>query len=186
MGRFEEGLREHELAEATDPLSLVGKTNLGDIFYDARRYDQAIEQYRQVLELDADFAIAQAGLGMAHAQQGTLPDALVHLRRATELDTDPEYAGLLGYVYAVAGDKARARRIIAQLVERSKKGYISPVGVALVYLGMGEPSQSCEWLERGYEVRDSDFAYLRVDPQWDKLRPNPCFQSLMQRMGASQ
>jgi adenylate cyclase len=182
MGRFDEALREHELLEATDPLSLGSKTNLGDIFSLARRYDKAVQQYRYVLELDPNFAIAQLGLGMAYVQQGKLQDGIVNLRKASQLDTDPGYAGMLGYAYAVAGDKAQARRIIAQLVERSRKSYISPVGVALIYLGMGEESQSCEWLERGYQVRDSYLAYIKVDPVWDKLRPNACFQSLMQRM----
>ena len=185
MGRFDEALREHEIGAGTDPLSLVGETNLGDIFYFARRYDKAVQQYRRVLELDANFGIAQSGLGIAYVQQGKLQDGIVHLRKASQLDTDSGYAGMLGYAYAVAGDKAQARRIITQLAERSRKSYISPVGVALIYLGMGEERQSCEWLERGYQVRDSYFAYIKVDPVWDKLRPNACFQSLTQRMGVS-
>ena len=183
VGRFEESLREHELGNANDPLSLLGRTNLGDIYADARRYDEAVEQYRQVLELDANYALAQAGLGTTYIQQGKFQDAIVHLRRATELDTDPGYAGMLGYAYGLAGDKFEAQRIITQLLERSKKSYISPVAVALVYVGMGEQSPCCEWLERGYQARDSNFAYIQVEPLWDKLRPNPCFQSLMQRMG---
>jgi len=50
---------------------------------------------------------------------------------------------------------------------------------------MGEQSQSCEWLERGYQARDSALAYIRVEPLWDKLRSNPCFQPLIHRMGVS-
>lgn len=185
MGRFEESLREHQLAGPDDPLSLGGETNLGDIYYSARRYNEAAKQYQQVLELDANYAIAQAGLGMTYIQQGNLQDAIVHLRRATELDTDASYAGILGYAYAVEGNKAEARKILTQLMDRSRKGYISPQAVALVYLGMGEQNQSCEWLEHGYQARDSDLAYIRVEPLWDKIRPNPCFQDLLHRMGVS-
>jgi TolB-like protein/DNA-binding winged helix-turn-helix (wHTH) protein/Tfp pilus assembly protein PilF len=183
MGRFEESLREHELSVATDPLSLGGKTNLGDLYYGSRRYDEAVKQYRQVLELDANFALAQAGLGTAYLQQDKLQEAIVHLQRATQLDTDPLYEAILGYAYAVAGEEPQARRVITQLAERAQKSYVSPAAVALVYLGMGKRSQACDWLERGYQARDSNLAQIRIAPLWDKLRPEPCFKSLLRRMG---
>jgi len=185
MGRFEESLREHQLPAADDPLSLVGETNLGDTYYFARRYDEAVKQYRQVLELDANFALAQAGLEMAYIQQDKLQEAIVHLRRATQLDTDLEYEAILGYAYAVAGDETQARRMITQLAERAQKSYVSPAAVALIYLGMGKRSQACDWLERAYQGRDSNLAYIRIEPLWDRLRPDPCFKTLMQRMGVS-
>jgi hypothetical protein len=68
-------------------------------------------------------------------------------------------------------------------MEPSRNGYVSPEAVALVYWGMGEEGQAGDWLERAYQAHDSELAYIRTDPVWDKLRPKRCFQNLMQQMG---
>lgn len=184
LGRFSESLQELKIAKELDPVpSLIGRTNLADVYATARRYDAAVEQYQQVLELDPNFSEAQGGLGVTFALQGKLQDAIVHLRKAEQLDTDPEFLGMLGYTYALAGDKAQARGILRQLMERSRSGYVSPEAVVLVYFGMGEEGQACDWLERAYQAHDSGLAYIRTDPIWDRLRPKPCFQNLMKRMG---
>ena len=182
LGRFSQALREHEISQGFDPLSLVGKTNLADSYFLARRFADAEEQYRRVLAIDANFVLSLGGLGTVYIQQGKLPDAIAQLQRATELDTDPGYAGTLGYAFAQIGDEAKARKIIAQLLERSRKTYVSPTSVALVYLGLGEKGRACDWLERGYLERDSNLADIGVDPLWDKLRPSACFKKTMQRI----
>jgi len=60
MGRPEEGLRETKRAQELDPLSLIINTTLGWQFYLARRSDQAIDQLRRVLDIDAKFTPARA------------------------------------------------------------------------------------------------------------------------------
>ncbi len=54
-GRFEEAIAEAKQALELDPLSLIINRNLGDAFYHARQYDQAIEQERKTMELDPNF-----------------------------------------------------------------------------------------------------------------------------------
>src|ERR1700733_1980645 len=46
MGRTDEGEAQHRRAIEADPLNLIDNTNLGDGFYDERKYDQAIAQYQ--------------------------------------------------------------------------------------------------------------------------------------------
>ncbi len=58
LGRFDEAQRESELARQLDPLSLAIATDRGAIFYYARQYDRAIEQFRAVEEMDPKFARA--------------------------------------------------------------------------------------------------------------------------------
>ena len=54
-GRFDEALRESDLARELDPLSLIIATDHGAILLAARQYDRAIEQLRSVVELVPDF-----------------------------------------------------------------------------------------------------------------------------------
>lgn len=55
QGRFDEALRESEMARRLDPLSLVIATDRAAIFYYARQYDRAIEEFRAVQEMDSKF-----------------------------------------------------------------------------------------------------------------------------------
>jgi len=54
-GRFDEALRESEIASRLDPLSLIIAADQAEIFYYSRQYDQAIERFKAVLEMDPNF-----------------------------------------------------------------------------------------------------------------------------------
>ena len=58
QGRFDEALAENERARELDPLSLIIASDRGAIFYFARQYDRAIEQFRAVLQRDPPFGNA--------------------------------------------------------------------------------------------------------------------------------
>src|SRR5258705_12723564 len=75
MGRSEEGLRETKRAQELDPLSLIINTTLGWQLYLARRSDQAIEQLRKVLDIDARFTPARRGIEKGYVQKGRQEEA---------------------------------------------------------------------------------------------------------------
>ena len=52
-----------------NPLSVVIRTHLGLMFYQARRYDEAIAQLTQTLEMEPEFAAAHYFLGLAYEQK---------------------------------------------------------------------------------------------------------------------
>jgi len=56
--RFNESLREFNLAQDLDPLSLILSTDKGVVYYYSGQQDKAIDQARQILAHDADFADA--------------------------------------------------------------------------------------------------------------------------------
>ena len=88
----------------------------------------------------------------------------------------------LGHVYAVSGRKTEAQNVLSQLLEQSKKQYVSPFYIAVVYAGLNENEKAMDWLEKAYEDRSNGIVFLKVDPQLDGLRSNPRFQSLLRRL----
>src|SRR5207249_9938528 len=76
MGRTDEAMREIKLAQDLDPLSLIIRTNVGMIECFARRYNEAIEQYRKVLEADPNFVIARRKLASALEAKGMEQEAV--------------------------------------------------------------------------------------------------------------
>jgi tetratricopeptide (TPR) repeat protein len=92
----------------------------------------------------------------------------------------------LGQVYALSGQKAEARKIIAELQEQSKQRYVSPLYIAMVYATLGEKDLAFEWLEKAYEDHAPWLIELGIEPCWDKLRADPRFADLLQRVGLPQ
>jgi hypothetical protein len=81
------------------------------------------------------------------------------------------------------GEKGKAEHIISQLKELSRRKYVSPMHIARVYAGLGNKDEAFEALEQGYQGRDYNLPYLRVDQTFDSLRADPRFSVLVRRIG---
>jgi TolB-like protein/Flp pilus assembly protein TadD len=179
-GRLEEGFAEARRARELDPLA-PGMTE-GWIFFWARQYDRAIAEFRTALDRDPDFVHAHLGLGSAYTLRGDLRKGIRALESAAKLSRrNPTHLTRLGHAYAVAGKEREARTILEELHSRARRQYVSPVGIALVHLGLGDKEEALVWLEKAYQVRDFDL--VTRNPRLDPLRTEPRFQDLMRRVG---
>src|SRR6058998_2654750 len=96
-------------ALATYPKSSIAENNLGNVRADQSKLAEAIEHYRQALDINPEHASAHYNLGNVLAQQGKLAEANDHHRQALRLK--PDYADAhnnLGNVLAQQGMLAEA------------------------------------------------------------------------------
>jgi DNA-binding winged helix-turn-helix (wHTH) protein len=178
----EAALTEARLALQLDPLSLTINRTLGQMLLFARRYDEAIHQLNQTLELDANFPIVHWALALAYAQkvkEVPIPDLSEMLRAAS----DPWSLASLGYVYGVSGRAGEARAVIDQLMEMSRKRYVSPGHFALAYAALGGEDDVMRLLESAYEERFTGLIFLNVDPSWEQYRSSRRFARLLSQLG---
>jgi serine/threonine protein kinase/Tfp pilus assembly protein PilF len=183
-GKIEESIREGQRGVELDPVSAPGSFLLAQSLYEARRYDEAISQLNKTLDLEPRFWPAHLYLGKTFAEQGQFQEAVDELKKAGDFTAEP-YA-TIGYVYGRMGRAADARKVIADMLDQSKKGYIAPTNFARVYIGLSEKDQAFAWLEKGYQQRDFWMAFLKGDPIFDSLRSDSRFQDLVRRMGLPQ
>ncbi|MGH9902484.1 MAG: tetratricopeptide repeat protein, partial [Pyrinomonadaceae bacterium] len=181
-GRFEEAAAELRRALELDPLSLITNTFTGYPFYYSRRYDRAVEHFLKPLEMDPNFSMAHFRLGLAYAQQGRYEESIAELKIAERLSGDRDAIAALGHVCGVSGRTEEARATLAELGERSKKGFVSPYNMAVVHLGLGERDEALAWLERAYAERSYWLIYVHVDPLLDGLRAEARFADLARRV----
>jgi adenylate cyclase len=183
-----EAVEEIRAAQRLDPLALVDNVIAGRLFYYAGRYDQAIQEFTKTLDLEPGYAAARLGLGQVYEAQGRNREAVVEFERARASDQDSALilAGL-AHALAVSGDRKGAQELLAELREMSKRRYISPAHLALVYVGLNQPEEAVAALEEAYRERSNWIPYLRVDPRFDTLRSNPRFIQIVrqQRRAAS-
>ena len=75
----------------------------------AGRPQEAIEQYRQALKINPDFAEAHNGLGRTLAAQGHVNEAIPHFEQALQLNPDLDEAYMnLTLAYAKIGRSTEA------------------------------------------------------------------------------
>jgi adenylate cyclase len=182
VGRLEESLTETREALKLEPVSVYLTQTIGRSLYYLGRYDEAIDQFHKAQALDPNFAVTNRGLGMVYIQKGMYGDGVRELETARRLMSgDPWIAGLLGYAYGVAGERAKAREILNEFLRQSQRGPFPAVVIAQVYIGLGEKDRAFEWLQKGVEAGDAHIL-LRADPLYDLLRPDPRFRELLDRM----
>jgi Flp pilus assembly protein TadD len=71
------------------------------------------------------------------------------VRQAARQVSDSPFAlAGLGFIYAKAGEKDRARGILQELAELSGHRYVCGYSVGLIHAALGEKEQALDWLEK--------------------------------------
>lgn len=180
------GLKEESITEARralelDPLSPWANESLAEAYSSARQYDLAIEQYEKTLELYPNQSSSRNALGWAYVYKKIYDKGLIEIQKS--YGEDPDLSPELAYVYAVSGNKGKAQKILARLLAESKRNPIEPHHFALIYAGLGQKNEAMVMLEQAYRQHSPMMVWLKVDPRFDSLRPDPAFQELMRRVG---
>lgn len=183
IARHEEAIARLKKALELDPLSLIINRNLGDALYHARRYDQAMELLRRTVEMDPNFSPAHFSLGRVYQQKGMYEEAIAEYQKSINLSGDGLSLAALGTVYAVQGNRGEALRIIDELIELSKRQYLSPHIVAQVYTALGEKEKAFEWIQKAYDEHSASLVSLKSDPIWGDLSSDPKITDLLKKMG---
>jgi len=180
QAQTDQALAEVERARALDPLSLSINVGLGWCLYHARRYDDAITQYRSTLEIDPNFSLAHCTLGMAYAQKQSYPEAFAEFNKAMALPGSRSLAlANIARTYALSGKLPEARKLLQELENSAKKEYVPAMYIAAIYAALGEGDHSLRWIQKAYEERSDYLVYLKTEPSIEAFRSNPRFQGLL-------
>jgi TolB-like protein/DNA-binding winged helix-turn-helix (wHTH) protein/Tfp pilus assembly protein PilF len=183
-GRDKEALEFAWRARDLDPVSPNARQSLGLTHYFARRYDDAITQFREALDLDPTFGHAHVMLGRTYLAQGVPDRAVEELERAKSLlGARPDVMTPLAYVLGKAGRRREALATLEELRRLAKPRNPSPFRFAYVHMGLGDTDEAFDWLEKSVEARDWQLAMLKVEPAFDDLRSDPRFAALVARVG---
>ena len=204
LGRFDEALNEINKAFGIDPLSIGINLTMGKNYYFARKYALAIKKARELLEIEPGYSPTNGLIGFAYLELGRFAEAIEQfeimyegmssLVRApapssgashkTDLTRpDPEALSFLGYAYGVTGERNKALDVLGKLMKLRKSRYVQPHNLAVVYVGLGELDSAFEWLDRAFIDRCGPLTYIKVWPFFDRLRSDPRYKALIQRLG---
>jgi tetratricopeptide (TPR) repeat protein len=172
-----------EIALESDPLSINLRSWLAVILWFGRHYDRAMEQIRQVLELDPHHHIGYLVAGQIRCMEHAFDEAIASLRRASELSgRSPMVLGWLGLALAQGGNAAEARDLLQSLHAIAAKTYAPPSSFAWIYYGLGEIDDAFTWMDRAVDARDHMMTPIKSYPFLDPIRNDPRFAALLRKM----
>jgi TolB-like protein/DNA-binding winged helix-turn-helix (wHTH) protein/Tfp pilus assembly protein PilF len=184
--RMEEALREIRHAQQLDPLSLTINADIGQVLFLARRYDDAIAQCQQTVDLDPGYAHVFWYLGLAYEQKGMFDQAVQALvKEPSPAPIDPKRIEEIEAVRHTAGTRGYWRERLAVLQAESRKHYVSPYTIAVAYARMDDRANALDNLEKAYAERYPSMVFVRIEPVFDTLRGDPRFENLLRRIDSS-
>ncbi len=187
QGRISETIREIRKALDLEPLALQLRHHAAWFRVLNREFREALEETRQIIELDAGYPFAHLWRGIALERLSQYKEAEEALRRAIGLFGGgllPPVEGVLAHCLARSGQEREAREILQRLESLAPTQYIEPFGVCLAHLGLGEQEQALASLEQGADVRSAWLTtHVMCDARLDPLRSAPRFERVLARMG---
>jgi TolB-like protein/DNA-binding winged helix-turn-helix (wHTH) protein/tetratricopeptide (TPR) repeat protein len=187
LRRTDEAIAEGQQAQSAEPFSSDSNFLLGQSLYYAHRYDEAIAQLRNTLDLGPDVWATHDLLGWCYEAKGDLTGAIAEFEKARSIEPAiAEPLASLGRAYALQKRHPEVRKVLGQLKELSNRNYVPPYNVAWIYAALGEKDHALAMLEKAYDERSWYIVLLAVDPKVDNLRSDPRFANLVRRVGLPQ
>jgi tetratricopeptide (TPR) repeat protein len=178
QGRISDAMEQSRLALETDPLSMSLHFCLTGALYMARRYAETIDHIRKALDIDANFYLVWATIGLAQLHSGLTQDAIVSLKRTVELA--PWFDMGRAYLTAALYDENnRASTIDFARKLQSSRGL--NMGAAVCYAVAGETDAMFEALEAAWHKREWYLLFAQ-NPFFDPYLDDPRFKALRRRM----
>jgi tetratricopeptide (TPR) repeat protein len=177
MGRNEEAVAQVKKAIELDPLYPDNRNQLALISFTTSQFDLAISQFESLHE-DAWLA----PLALSYTEKNRFDEALAAAKNCETRWKSDFCLVVESYVYGEWGKTRDARKAIDQLKEISHHRYVYPTFFSGAYMATGNKEQALTWLERAYNEKDPGLVWLKVWPSYGRLRSEPRFQVLLQKL----
>jgi tetratricopeptide (TPR) repeat protein len=181
QGELEEAVQEIEEAERLDPLSPPICFVAVTWYLSADRIEDAINAGQRSVQLDPNYVYFDPPLADAYRAKGDFNQAVALYEKAQAATHFPSPG--LGITYAKMGRREDCRRVVDQLIEKSRQQYVAADSIAAVYVALGEKDEGLRWLERAFEEHSGSFYSYLFRPEFRALRSDPRFVDLLRRTG---
>jgi DNA-binding winged helix-turn-helix (wHTH) protein/tetratricopeptide (TPR) repeat protein len=177
------GLAEMKRALEIEPDSIAINADLCQMLYFSRKYEEATEQCRKTLGMDANFLPAHEYLYQIYTVQELYPAAVNEYLTIERLNTTtralPRDLEKIQQAYSKGGIRAFWRARI-EFLKRQHPPFTYPI--ARYYALLGEHTAALFWLRQSAKVPYFDFIFCAADPAYYTLLSDPSTHDLTARL----
>jgi DNA-binding winged helix-turn-helix (wHTH) protein/TolB-like protein/tetratricopeptide (TPR) repeat protein len=183
LTRWQAAEQEVQRALRVDPVSIRLNFEKLRLLIDTHRYGQALEQFQKLIELDPYHPLAYAEIAGVYQALGREDDAIKALLKADALWSNmPVAPEPLATAARQGGIRGHLRKLFESLRQMGHPHAKSPTFLAAYSLQLGDIEAAMRYLEIAFRERRPQLMWVKARANWDPLRSDPRFQSLLARM----
>ena len=184
LGRHDESLATVRHAAEVEPLAMIVHQSVARSLHYAGRYEEAVGHCQRLLEMDPSFVTGYETIARPLCNLGRLAEAEAFTRDGVARSGRWSLLlGALGYVLGVAGKRAEAEAILAELEEQSRVRYVPRYHFAAVRYGMRDADGALREMARSLAERSGVAAWTGIDPHLSWLWSDPRYSELVRLLG---
>lgn len=180
MNQLNKARDRYEYAISLDPQSASIHNNLGNLYRKLKKPERAKVYYEQAIILDPKDASPHTSLGILYFQLNEYEKASIYFKRAT--DIDPEKASFhtsLAHCYIKLGMQTESEQHFQMARQHIHKE--SVYKQACFEAAIGNAESALNLLQAALENGDKDIAWMKTDPDFDRIRDDARFIELLER-----
>ena len=181
MGELDASLEEARRGRTYDPLYPMSHHVVLYHALMAGQYDEVIVEGRRMLEKFPESAGSHGVIGLSLWALGRYEEARAEFKASWGAESDAYRTFTEGFNRA--GPKGAAKALADRLVRIAGVRTDSAVTIAEWYALAGENDSAFQWLETALDARSAFLLHAPVSFQFESLRSDPRFESLMRRIG---
>lgn len=185
IGRNEESIKELKVALRLDPISPILIMNFGMRLAESGRIEEGIAQLKRCLEIEPDFSVAHSQLGNLYVTQSKFAEGIAEHQLSLKTSRSPWPKAMMAYAYALSNNRTRAREILTELEEDSRKGFVPIALLGAVNFALGDKEKALSQIKKAFEERSPAIPYIRTFTIFKDLRADPRFMSVLDKMLSS-
>ncbi|CAN5237866.1 winged helix-turn-helix domain-containing tetratricopeptide repeat protein [soil metagenome] len=178
-GRFSEAHDQLDHLVKIDPLSLSLNKTLASLLYYEKRYEESILQAEKTLELYPNCIPVYPAMAISFAKLGEHQKALDLMQKGYESAPSLSRLAVLGYLFALAGNKRKALEIIEKIDNESAAPLVENF---YIHIGLGEIEKGFAHLNKSLVQKDLEHVALIVEPRADTVRNHPRFIEILSKI----
>jgi len=183
LKRYEETLATLQKGIDLDPLSPFFQWLLAFFYYLTRQWDRALDQCRNVLEIDSNYYLAYQYLGFTYLERDMLDEGTRHCELAARAVGKSPWALVFPAIaYARTGRIEESKRLLGELKQLAAKTPVSPSAFSWIHCSLGEIDKALDWFERSVDDHDGLITISYAFPIYDPLRTHSRYHALLRKM----
>ena len=169
-------------AETLNPYSMALPMIRAELYYYARRYQDAIDLSHEVLRMDAADQAAPLIIARTLLAMGKPGEALANaLRVAGASDHGLRRADITSF-QAAAGQRQEALAVLDQVVRDRSRDYVDSYDLAVLFARPKDRGKTIEWVGRALAERSPNLSSAHWDPVFDFVRGDPRFAAVLRQV----